>query len=346
MKERLVRAALVGAISVAGCAPEPRGVFCPEYNQSVATDTPRITFPPPSEVVFSKEREELLYQNWRFDFEQVVPPFSTESIKSQAATYVKNQLRDLCGSNLSNWEERVDQLVGVVRFLQPYEFSVRNMYLDGQRITELLALYEQDEKQAIIQLVEEQFYGYGPEGGALFIDSLYSAGVYLYETEEIFMNLNAVKLGVDEQEFKARLIHEIWHGLPGTRTWQDPLGNWYRVKGLVLDRWHEGLEAWFSAELSSRFRFSPPQIDHSLVYLLDPAEEVIRPTPTPAFEGIGALFENPIEAIPFVDRAFEVLGRERVIQLYLESAPDEFYRLAFENCEAFSEFLQEGSSCP
>lgn len=349
-KERLSRAIFAGTVILSGwlgggCA-EKKEIECPLPASTLRVEGPKqeefiSLLSPESWISSDKSDREEVYAEWGgfFEVEELEKP--PEVILGEAIDYIKEQLKENCGSSAENWFPRIKELKSRTYFLEPYLLLVETYFpYGGEEKEKLIERYQEDRKEAIIDLcfrVVFRRWGW---------HDLDRQGGYDLRTDKILINLH----WLSDEWGKGLLVEEFWHGLPGVRIYQDESGDWYRESGFLQQKWSDECEAW-SAEYwlpeellpDDITQLDPTEIAQIVIFSTYRINEAFVDLMLPSYREPREPFEREQKLL---ERAFELFGKNKVISLYLQSNPKEFYRLILENCDQFPEFLGEKTICP
>lgn len=192
--------------------------------------------------------------------------------------------------------------------LSPLEFLIVSLYDDpGIRAT-LLQTYRSDPHEAYRQLLPVW-----PSPRAEL--ALQSRAFYDIDANQIFVNTRAVPPAVALNV----VVHEFWHALANVRYEELPDGTRRRVTGFWMEELPPGGRVWH--QIDERLAGGVP------TYLLNEAVAVEME--------VAATGREPPDQRPDLSEARETLralfraaGRERVLELYLESRRDELQELS------------------
>jgi hypothetical protein len=260
---------------------------------------PRPTEAPPrigDPALASRLPEPFAFQPWRGDRAEIL---------DRVVATVSQQAED--AGAVSCFRDKAPSIAERVDFLSPFEFLVVTAYeSDPAARDAALETYGRDPKQAV-QAINVIY----PSPRAEMI--LTNFAYYDLSADRIRVNLGRLAEGSATRV----LVHEFWHAMPAARTWSGSDGTAFRASGFWVQKLAPNGRTWMPVDTLQGMPFPPFLLAEGMATLME--TRFAGPSPSPRAD---------IEAARgFLDHVDQVVGKQEVMRLYLESQPDEFSSL-------------------
>ena len=275
----------------------PTGSAAAEAPCRPAEDAPRVTGAPDDERAASLPRP-FQTQPWAADAAQLLA-----NAQQQAAAEL-----DAAGAP-SCYAALLPGIAARTGFLSPYEFLVVGYYEhDWDTRDGLLRLYRDDPQQAVRRLAD-----IWPSPRAELL--IHTPAFFDLDTNQGYVNRGAVT----PDQAPNVVVHEFWHALANVQLSSRPDGTTSRTTGFWTEvRPAEG-RAWRPVD---------EQVEGGVpTYLMNEAVAIEMEVGATGREH-PQMRPDLLEAMSTLHELFEVAGRSRVLQLYLESRSDELKGIA------------------
>jgi hypothetical protein len=209
----------------------------------------------------------------------------------------------------SCYSSRLPSVASRTAFLSAFEFLVVGYY-DHEWTTRdaLLQLYREDPQQAIRRLSP-----IWPSGRAEML--LKTPAFFDVDMNQVYVNLSALR----PDQAPNVLIHEFWHALADVRVSHQPDGAISRTTGFWTEVRPAGGRVWRPVD---------EQLEGGVpTYLMNEAMAIEMEVAATGQQHPN-MHPGLVEAVHTLHDLFEVAGRSRVLQLYLESRSDELKLIA------------------
>lgn len=232
-------------------------------------------------------------------------PLDRAGLLREVSAVVTRQVHEVGAPG--EYARRVGPIAERVDFQAPFEFLVTTYFeREPERRDALLGLYMRDPSQAIRAL--------GPEFPSPRAEMILATFAYYdVSADRVRVNLGRVP----EQDAARVLVHELWHALPVSRTWNEPGGATFRTSGFWTQRRRPD-GAWDPIDDTNGFPCSAYLLNEALATRME-------------VRYAGPLrFRRPDldTADAFLARVTEVSGLATVMRAYLASKPTELTALA------------------
>ena len=233
-------------------------------------------------------------------------PLDRVGLLREVSAVVARQVQEVGAP--AEFARRAGPVAERVDFQAPYEFLVTSYFeREPEHRDALLALYARDPRQAIRELGQAF-----PSPRAEMI--LATFAYYDVGADRIRVNLGRVP----EHDAARVLVHEFWHALPVSRTWDGGNGATYRATGFWTQQRRAGGTVWESVDDANGLPCS--------TYLLN---EALATRMEVRYAGPLRFKRPDLEtAETFLARLTDAAGSADVMHAYLGSQPGELTELA------------------